>query len=153
VPFLSFQSIQVNSTRCGYVVPATQFKIDWKSRQLPNYSFYSPNMNDCGHDTSLKFASKWLRSFLEPILNDSKGMAGTVIQITFDEAVPETGDNHIYTVLIGPMVAPGLTINTAYNHYDMLRTAEHNFRLGTLGRRDKKASIIKELWEQAQVKN
>jgi hypothetical protein len=148
VPFLSFQSIQLNSTRCGHVVPATQFEIDWKSRQLPNYSFYSPNMNDSGHDTNLKIASNWLQSFLGPLLSDSKGMASTIIQITFDEAYPVTGDNRVYTLLIGPMVAPGLTINTAYNHYDMLRTVEHNFQLGTLGRNDKEALIIRELWGQ-----
>mmetsp|Transcript_22946 Transcript_22946/g.32894 ORF Transcript_22946/g.32894 Transcript_22946/m.32894 type:complete len:313 (-) Transcript_22946:219-1157(-) len=147
VPFLSFLPIQQNSTRCGHVVSADQFQEDWKNGQLPNYSFYTPSNENNAHDTNVTFASEWLQSFLEPLLNDTKGMKGLMIEITFDEAYPTSGPNHIYTILIGEMLKPGLTIATRYDHFDMLRTVERNFNLGTLGREDSTAAVIRELWQ------
>mmetsp|Transcript_24796 Transcript_24796/g.35563 ORF Transcript_24796/g.35563 Transcript_24796/m.35563 type:complete len:385 (-) Transcript_24796:200-1354(-) len=147
VPFLSFQSIQTNATRCRNVVPASQFQADWNSRTLPNYSFYTPNMNDDGHDTSIAYSAQWLKNILEPLLSDEEGMNGTLIEVTYDEAFPVTGDNHIYTVLFGPMVQAGRNITTKYDHYDMLKTVEYNFNLGTLGRKDMTGKVISELWD------
>jgi len=53
VPFLSFYSIQQDSKRCANVVPSDQFMVDWKTRQLPTYSLFSPNLINDGHNTNL----------------------------------------------------------------------------------------------------
>jgi hypothetical protein len=143
VPFLSFQSIQNNATRCNYVVPASTFQNDWNSRNLPTYSFYTPNMDNDGHDTSVPFSAAWLQSFLDPLLADSVGMKGTLIQITYDEGA---GANKIYNLFIGPMIKVNQKITTTYDHYSVLKTVEYNFNIGSLGQKDSVAKVIQELW-------
>jgi len=143
VPFLSFQSIQNDATRCNYVVPASTFQNDWNSRKLPTYSFYTPNMDNDGHDTSVPFSAAWLQSFLDPLLADSVGMKGTLIHITYDEGV---GANKIYNLFIGPMIKVNQKITTTYDHYSVLKTIEYNFNLGSLGQQDSTAKVIQELW-------
>jgi hypothetical protein len=147
VPFLSFRSIQKSPKRCANVVPADQFYIDALNNQLPNYSFYSPNMENDGHNTNLTFASGFLQYFLPPVLSNPAIMNGTLIEITYDESKRKKDEkNKIFTVLLGPMVRKGLVIDTHYNHYNILREVEKNFKIGNLGKNDKKAGLIKEDW-------
>ena len=63
VPFLSFYSIQQDSKRCANVVPSEHFMVDWKSRQLPTYSLFSPNLIDDGHNTNLTTGEKRFGEF------------------------------------------------------------------------------------------
>ena len=63
VPFLSFLSIQEDSKRCARVVPSDQFMVDWKSRQLPTYSLFSPNLINDGHNTNLSTGAKLFVEF------------------------------------------------------------------------------------------
>jgi hypothetical protein len=142
-PLLSFQSIQNDPKRCNYVVPASTFQNDWNSRKLPNYSFYTPNMDNDGHDTSVSFSANWLKSFLDPLLEDSLGMNGTLIHITYDEGL---GSNKIYNLFIGPAIKVNHIIGTTYDHYSVLKTVEYNFNLGSLGQKDSTAKVIQELW-------
>lgn len=104
---------------------------------------YIPNLDNDGHDTGMKFSGDWLRKFLTPILADSEGLKDTLVVVTFDEsATYPPYPNHVFTLLMGPMVKAGARSDTAYNHYDLLRTAEDNFGLGTLGKNDQKAKNI-----------
>jgi hypothetical protein len=146
VPFLSFSSIQDDPKRCSNVVPADEFLSDWNSKRLPNYSMYVPDNNNNGHDTGLAFASNWLQSFLDPLLADSDRMTGTLIQVVFDEPDKKTNNMHIFSLFLGPMVRKGLTVDTNYNFYNVLRTVEGNFNIGTLGMEDSSATSIKEVW-------
>src|ERR1700682_468598 len=67
VPFLAFASIQNNPARCARVVGANQFMLDARAGKLPNYSFYTPNMFNDGHDTSLEASSSWLQGFIRAL--------------------------------------------------------------------------------------
>lgn len=145
VPFMSFKSVQRNA--CDNVVAAGRFDRDRAGLALPAYAFYTPDMDDDGHDQGLAYASRWLERFLEPLLDDRAFMRGTLIVVTFDESADQSpgSDNHIYTVFLGPMVKPGeLTGN--YNHYNVLRTIEENFGLCTLGDGDAAARPIVNVW-------
>ncbi len=143
VPFLSFTTIQNNPARCANVVAADQFN----PRALPNYAFYSPDMDDDGHDTGLDSAVSWLRKFLDPILADPAAMKNTLIEITFDES-KSYSHNHIYTLFLGDMVKPGYVETRAYDHYNVLRTIEENFGIGTLGKADAESSPITYIWSR-----
>jgi hypothetical protein len=170
VPFLSFDSVAKNPARCALVVPATGFD----RRKLPHFAFYSPDMCHDGHDLcatgfervktaiaaapgarylgfvppKLHQAATWLEGFLEPILGDAEVMKDTLVVVTFDESDTES-DNHIYTVFLGEMVQPGGEINACHDHYDLLRTIEENFGLGTLGAEDDRADpIVGGVWRQ-----
>ncbi|HUJ73719.1 MAG TPA: acid phosphatase, partial [bacterium] len=65
--------------------------------------------------------------------------------VTFDEC--RTGvTNHIYAVLLGPMVRTGTRDGRWYTHFDLLRTIEDNFGLGTLRREDQAAESFRDVW-------
>lgn len=164
VPFLSFTRIR--TTACGQVVPATGFERDRASGDLPTYMFYSPNLDNDGHDpvlrpaTGLRKSTRWLRSFLEPLRADSAFMRRTLVVITYDESrsdpVPltdpfhpharaTTSPNQIYTVLLGGGVRVGSS-DRPLTHFDLLRTVEWNFGLPPLAAGDSTASPIVEAW-------
>jgi hypothetical protein len=160
VPFLSFKKIQqqefqnvisVNTTdpHNAFVTDVENSQKDPKDskyKPLPTYMFYSPNMDDDGHDTNLRTASSWLKNLLETWIPQGS-RAGTLIEITFDESEPpERQSNHIYTVLLGDMVKKGMKVNERYDHYDMLRTIEDNFGLQPINSGDSKARVITGIW-------
>jgi hypothetical protein len=163
VPFMSFQSITKSRARCDNVVPAREF--DRKS--LPAFALYSPDMCHDGHDIcgtviaqakgwigtipgahragfanrQLDQSSAWLEAFLEPLLADTQVMKDTLVVVTFDES-RDDAHNHIYTVFLGGMVEPGAQVHACYDHYNLLRTIEANFSLGTMGGEDAKSDPI-----------
>lgn len=82
---------------------------------------------------------------------------GTLIVVTFDEAdfdaigydTSYDGPNQIYTVLLGDMIKPGTKIDTPYNHYNLIRTVEENFQLGSLNKNDHGANWFRFLWNES----
>ncbi|GAA3629496.1 alkaline phosphatase family protein [Flavivirga jejuensis] len=82
---------------------------------------------------------------------------GTLIVVTFDEAdfnaeVFDTnydGPNQIYTVLLGDMIEPGTVVSTPYNHYNLIRTVEQNYQLGSLKKNDHNANWFRFLWNES----
>ncbi|KAJ3178003.1 hypothetical protein HK101_010162 [Irineochytrium annulatum] len=140
-PFISFSSITSNPARCANIVNSAQLDTDAAAGNLPNYMFYTPNLNNDGHDTDIPTASAWLQGFLEPKLADP-AYADTLFVITFDESKTYLGDA-IYTVLLGKgITGAGKTDSTKYDHYSILATIEKNFNLGNLGASDKSAATI-----------
>ncbi|KAG0043207.1 hypothetical protein BGZ83_011714 [Gryganskiella cystojenkinii] len=139
-PFVSFDLISENSTRCtSRVVPATQLQTDLDNDVLPNYSFYTPNIKNDGHDTTVAHASNWLTGFLTPLLSNPNFTKNTLVVVTFDEAEDRSDEtNHILTLLLGDAVSElkGTTDNTYYTHYSLISTVTNNWGLGNLGRND-----------------
>jgi Phosphoesterase family len=160
VPFLSFESITRDPARCRNVVPAGEFD----RRNLPAFAMYSPDMCHDGHDIcgsaleqakgwignipgahrvgvgnrQLDQSAAWLEAFLEPILADPGVMEDTLVVVTFDESATDA-NNHIYTVFLGGMVERGAEVDACYDHYNLLRTIEDDFGVGTLGAEDEKS--------------
>ena len=145
VPFMSFIPIQQHA--CGNIVAASRFADDLKTKALPTYAFYSPNMDNDGHDAGLPHASQWLAGFLEPLRKSQAFMKDTLIVVTFDESSSRR-DNHIYTIFLGPMVQPK-EVTAYYTHYNVLRTIEENFGLCPLGEGDSGAKPITTVWKGA----
>ncbi|KAJ3096798.1 hypothetical protein HDU96_000642 [Phlyctochytrium bullatum] len=138
-PFISFNSIRNNAARCGNIVPASYLDIDAKARNLPNYMFYTPNMDNDGHDTTLAYSSAWLKGFLEPKLVDP-AYADTLFVVTYDESESYLARNQIYTVLLGKGIkGKNLKDNTYYTHYSVLKAIEQNFQIGNMGKHDSEA--------------
>lgn len=135
-PFISFDSVR-KTRLCENIVNAKQLDIDLEKGTLPQYSYYTPNNDNNGHDTGLNFAGNYLREFFVPRL--SKFPPGTLIIVTWDED-NYLSQNHIHTIALGSMVKPGTEDNTAYNHHSLLKTVEDNWNLGNLGRGDVKAN-------------
>jgi hypothetical protein len=137
VPLLAFASIESNPSRCARVVNASQFMRDARAGKLPNYSFYTPNMFNDGHDTSLEVSSKWLQGFIRALDGTIAMHQRTLVVITWDEG--GNRDNRVLTLLLGNVVNPG-RYSTPLTHYSLLRTIEDNFGLSTVGAGDRHAS-------------
>ncbi|EGF83608.1 hypothetical protein BATDEDRAFT_86023 [Batrachochytrium dendrobatidis JAM81] len=138
-PFISFTNIAKDPARCAKIVPATQLNKDIAKNSVPSYVFYTPDMNNDGHDTDVSYASNWLEGFLEPLLTKPI-FSNTVFLITFDEDASDS--NQVYAMLVGGPAAPGTTDSNSYNHYSQLATVEANWNLGNLGQGDASASAF-----------
>ncbi|MBI5193907.1 MAG: hypothetical protein HZA08_10770 [Nitrospirae bacterium] len=146
VPFLSYKNIQLNPARCARIVNSTEMLIDIKDGTLPNFSLYIPDNNNNGHDTGVAYADTWLKETFEHLLKDKHFTRGLLFIVIFDEGGKHNDDNHVYAIFWGDSVSPGSVSNTRYDHYSLLRTVEDSFKLGTLGRNDKKAGPITGIW-------
>ena len=153
VPFLSFREVQeklwdrvirVDSGRSdNYFVQDAQ-------KGLVAYSFYTPNMNHDGHDTTLQVAGAWVKKFLDDTFPD-KLRHGTLVVITLDESGGNE-DNRIFTLFLGDMVKPAnqqdpAALGRYYTHYSVLRTIEDNFGLEPLTANDRSAAPITDIWK------
>jgi len=141
VPLLAFASIQDNPDRCGRVGRASQFLRDARAGKLPNYSFYTPNMFNDGHDTSLEVSSAWLKGFIRSLDGTVAMHQRTLIVITWDEG--GFHDNRVLTLLLGNVVKPGKH-TTLLTHYSLLRAIEDNFGLRSVSSGDRNASTFPE---------
>jgi hypothetical protein len=199
--FASFHNIQKDEDRWSKIVDDFDFWNDVKNNNLPEYSWFTPDIWNDGHylynthiDTNPRTElvpqlSAWLENVFLGDIDASKlqgasssgldkiGLnldvdllltdpqkawqqsnipSGTLIVVTFDEAdfnavgydTNYDGPNQIYTVLLGDMIAPGTVISTPYNHYNLIRTVEENFSLGSLMKNDFGANYFRFLWNE-----
>lgn len=143
VPFLSFESITSNPKRCRNIMSGEGFDPE----NLPNYALYVPDLCRAGHDKCGMFSGRlnqsaeWLDGFLAPLLKSPDIMRHTLVVVTFDESSDQT-NNHVYTVFLGAGIVPGTRVDDCYDHYNVLRTIEDNFKLGTLGGEDARSAPI-----------
>jgi acid phosphatase len=153
VPFLSFREVQ--EKWCDRVVrvdssEANNFFVQDAKKGLVAYSFYTPNTNHDGHDTSVTVAGGWLKKFLDETFTE-KLRQGTLVVVTFDESGGNR-DNRIYTLFLGDMVKPAnqqdpAALGRHYTHYNVLRTIEDNFGLEPLTANDRDAQPISDIWK------
>ncbi|TVY86527.1 putative acid phosphatase [Lachnellula willkommii] len=144
-PEVLYNSVVTNPDRLANIKNTTLFYEDLKANKLPQWMFVTPNMTSDGHDTSVTVAGQWLRTFLEPLLNDTNFMQNTMVLITFDENETYTIQNRVFSILLGdavPQELVGTTDSNYYNHYSELSTVEANWDLYTLGRWDVGANVF-----------
>ncbi len=148
-PFVYMTDITSNLTYCqSHVVGLDQFYSDLAANQLPQYAFITPNTNDDGHNTNIKYADNWLSIFMPKILNSSS-FNSSVIILTYDEGTTNFNiGGHIATIFIGPssIVKFGFKSNVFYTHYSLLATIESIFGLGNLGRNDVGAGVMSDMF-------
>ena len=156
-PFVSFDNVRNNPTRLAKIVNAKHLQEDVQNNALPQYCWYTPNIQHDGHSPPddfqpsnplkhVNFIAQWLQGFLVPLLANKKFMKGTLVALTFDESIPYSADNHVYHVVLGDMVKPQTVESEIFNHYSLLRTVEENFQLGSLERNDLTADWFRFLW-------
>jgi phospholipase C len=144
-PFLSFLNVRTNKARCSKIVDASELDKDLKKGTLPDFSLYIPDNRNNGHDTGVQYADKWLSDKFGPLLKNKKFMKDMLFVLTYDEGGVK--DQHIATILFGDSVKPSSTSADAYTHYNLLRTIEEGFGLGTLNREDSKVGTIRDIWK------
>jgi len=159
VPFLSFREVQekwcdrvvqVDSTKGASLLKGDNFFVKDAKAGLVAYSFYSPNMNNDGHNTNVGTAGAWVSTFLDKTFTE-KMRKGTLVIVTFDES-DHNSDNRIYTLFLGDMVKDASqqdpkVLDRRYTHYNVLRTIEDNFGLQPLAAGDREAAPITDIWK------
>ena len=144
----------------AFVTDIGSFIGDPQKHPLPEYMFYSPNLDDDGHDPTsnpqegLKKASDWLRMFLTTWLHfddttwvpKDEQMKRTLVIVTFDESEGNNKPERIYTVFLGAMVKPQ-EVTAAYNHYSVLRTIEDNFGLDSNSQTIRRRHRLRHHWD------
>ena len=136
-PFMFFDRIRNKPARCKRVVPLGQLSADLKARNLPAFSFLTPNLCHDAHDCSLGVADRFLRTWVPRVLS-KMGRTG-VIFITWDEGSSDKGccdgqaaGGRVFTAIVGPGAKLHLKITKTLNHYSLLRAVEDNWGLARL---------------------
>ncbi|MGZ4790463.1 MAG: alkaline phosphatase family protein [Ilumatobacteraceae bacterium] len=171
-PFSSFASIVRSESRWRRIDNEASLFADLLNGELPEYSWFTPNMWNDGHwvagtqEQSTPRApglvdqqAVWLEAFFTRLRFPgprSHLPPHTLVVVTFDESDFEAdyqpdmasaydGPNQVYTVLLGDDIEPGFE-HEGYNHYSLLRTIEKNFGLGHLAKNDADANWFQFLW-------
>jgi len=128
-PVVNWQGINLGQ---NVNIPFTYFPKDFGS--LPTVSIVVPNVLNDMHDgqplDSIMKGDTWLKNHIGPYVKWASSHNSLLI-VTWDED-DGTGDNHIATIFIGPMVKKGVYDNNI-THYSTLRTIEDIYGLLPIG--------------------
>lgn len=112
--------------------------------QLPTVSLVVPNQDNDMHDGSFEAADAWLKKHIDPYV-EWAFKHNSLLILTWDEDDYHQ-DNHIVTLLVGPMVKTG-TSDQKINHYNVLRTLLDFYQAAPMGE-SKNAAAISGIWRK-----
>lgn len=144
-PFISFTDVSSNLTRCQKIVPASPaIDQDVANNALPQFGYYTPNINDDSHNQNLDYSANYLSGWLDDYFYKyPKAWENVLFFITFDEDEGSEG-NHIVAFFpqtpVSPAPGDDSSNPTSYTHYSVTKFVETNWNLGDLGRNDKSAN-------------
>jgi Phosphoesterase family len=167
-PFLNFQDIEANVSRCNsHILNSEIFNESVAAGSLPTVSWYVPNDVDDCDISSLVFCSEWLSAFLGPILSSTNPsvqglVAHTAFVVAFDEGTTDLGysvgglintwcqnqtgsplstcGGHSYLTVVSPY-SKGTQDTLPTTDYSVASTIEWLFDLGTVGSYDGTANF------------
>jgi hypothetical protein len=122
-PALSFTDISMDPARCARITDFSHF-----DPAAADFALIIPNLCDDMHDCSVANGDAFLQSFV-PKITDSSAFADSVLFITWDEG---SGDDHVATLVLSPLVLAGTRSSVGHTHYSLLRTIEDAWGLGCL---------------------
>src|SRR5437667_1266770 len=151
-PFVYYNDIVSNSTRCSHVVPAgsagSALGVDLASTSTAsNYMWFTPDTCNDMHDCDVPTGDAYLSVLVPLILASNVFLTErAALLLTFDEGYGEP----IYTVWAGPVVKTAYTPQTAYDHFSVLSTIESNWNLPPLTSNDQHAPKLNEFFTTPQ---
>ncbi|HEX5416697.1 MAG TPA: alkaline phosphatase family protein [Chloroflexota bacterium] len=137
-PFLYFQDISSNPSRCDRVVPFEQLATDLHNNAVPDFVWITPNLANDMHNGSVKAGDDWLAAQVPAILRSAAWRDNGVLFITWDEGTTNagccgvSGGGRVPLLVITPNQGPRRS-STPYTHYSLLRTLEESWGLALLG--------------------
>ena len=140
-PFIYFDDIRTNSTRCQNIVPLTELNSDLNSPNPASFIWITPDLCHDMHDCSIKEGDDWLSQEVPAILDSPifKNQ-NSILVVTFDEG--ESNDNRITTILAGPHIKKNFVSKNKYSHYSLLHTIEKVWSLDTINDNDKNSPTM-----------
>ena len=155
-PLILFDSITNNATALSLIKSFSGFDDDLKAQTLPQWAFFTPNMTNDGHDTSLAYGASWGRRFISELMDNQYFWNDTLILLTFDETETYSKPNRVFSILVGGAISQhlvGTSDHTVYTHYSTISTASANWGLPSLGRWDCGANIFGPVAEKVNYTN
>jgi len=133
-PFVYFSDVVNSSAQAQNVVPFSNLQADVASGALPNLVYLLPDAENDAHDCptggsacpdtdKLTAADSWLRSNLDPLINNP-ALSNSVFIIDFDEALDSDfshGGGRVPVVIVGAHVKSGFQSVTLFQHQSILR--------------------------------
>lgn len=146
-PFVYYDAIRTNKSRCATVVPFTQLSSNLMSiPTTPNYAWISPNVCDDMHSCPVSTGDAWLGRQVPAILKSPAfTQQHSLLVITWDED-DHTSVNHVATILVGASVHAGFQSQTAYTHYSLLKTIEQGLGVQPLTSNDGNAQAMVDMF-------
>jgi hypothetical protein len=153
-PFIYFESVRSDETRClSHLVPFDQFGIDMSQGSLPDFVWVTPDICNSAHDCALATADAWLGALVESIRRSPAYEPDSLIIITWDEGLGNAGccglanGGRVATILLSPMIQPGVQDSTQYTHYSLLAMLEEGWGLDLLGQAgDPRTTPVNGVW-------
>src|SRR5467141_3361160 len=147
-PFVYYNDIVSNSTRCNQVVPAgtagSALLADLLSTSTAsNYMWMTPDVCNDMHDCSIAVGDAYL-SVLVPAILATPVFATerAALFVVFDEGY----GNPTYAAWAGPVVKTNYTSSTYYDAYSVLKTIESKWNLAPLRGNDGNATSMDEFF-------
>jgi len=138
-PFMSFTDITGNLTRCQKIVNETGFQADVKANALPQFGYYTPNIDNDSHDQDLDYSSKYFSKWITDWYTAYPATwSKTLFMVTFDEDEGSEG-NHVVAFFKNPSLSSASDAGQ-FTHYSITKFVENNWALGSLGTNDDKAA-------------
>ena len=152
-PFVYYNDIRSDATRCARVVPAgtsdaTLLSDLSSTSSASNYMWLTPNKcndmhSDCGSGNEIAAGDAYLWNLVPRILTSNVFTTQrAALVITFDEGYGQP----IYTAWAGPVVKTGHSSTVAYTHFSLLATVESNWNLPPLNVNDTNAANMSEFF-------
>jgi phosphatidylinositol-3-phosphatase len=135
-PFMYYDDIAADPSRCAKVVPFEQLRADYRTGHLPTFVWITPDLCHDTHDCSVAGGDRWL-SGVVPALVRALGPNGMLF-LTWDEGTSDKGccriarGGRIATIVAGPTTRAGARSAVPYDHYSLLRTVEESLGLRPL---------------------
>lgn len=104
--------------------------VDWQDasvyKKLENCVMITPDMDDCMHDTNVKFGDTWLKTTLGKLIEWCRNPANrSLFVVYFDEGT--SSNNKIPVVMIGANTKPGHVVSSYLSHYAFTRMILSHF--------------------------
>ena len=143
-PWVNWQTSPINTVPPGDNHPFSEFPTDFST--LPTVSMVVPNQQNDMHNGKdperIELGDQWLRTHLDSYVQWADTHNSLLI-VTWDEDNGKS-DNHIPTILVGPMVRQG-RFGEQVDHYGLLRTIEEMYGAQPVGL-SRQASPLTTIW-------
>lgn len=142
-PFIYFNGIRNDPTRCGRIVPLDRLADDLAAGSVADLVWIGPNMRNSTHDATVAEGDAWLAARLPAVLASPAFQENGLLVVTYDEGDSDDGccgqrhgGGNIMTVVASPLGKRGFVSDIPHNHYGLLRTIEDAWGLEHLGHAD-----------------
>jgi phosphatidylinositol-3-phosphatase len=136
-PFIYYDDIAQDRTRCGKLVGFAQLASDLRAGRLPTYTWISPNLCDDGHDCGVAGSERFLARAAPALLREL-GPHGFLV-LSWDEGSSDRGccrgmarGGQVATIVAGPDVRRAARDASPVDHYGVLGTIEEALGLPPL---------------------